>query len=321
MLPYQPGTYASMSSFYGNISDFTSQDTPVEQADRTAYVFAPTENGHICLGTMYLPRFGVSYNNKPSRAQTASIELFAGPTAIQVRTDGIAQPYPVVARSCDGWETTSNTDGVDPNVVSRAASLLVEGVLGAQTGVQMGLTGSVGGATQTSVKPVNDVAVNTVSVSDSYLDYSSPNPNEILKGILSVENPSVLFDQVIFTLDDPRSKAFSMTYRTLNGAEVAVKDPVTWDYMRYMWSFPKMHNFIPMKGSAVFKVDPSDYSEAVQEALMDLVEPAWFLGCDSKPLIRGDRKLKTADILEMRRPLDGISLEIGSKSEYITDPK
>lgn len=321
MLPYQPGTYASMSSFYGNISDFTSQDTPVEQADRTAYVFAPTENGHTCLGTMYLPRFVVSYSNKPSQAQTASIELFAGPTAIQVRTEGIAQPFPEAARSFDGWETTSNTNGVAANVVSQAAKLLVEGVLGAQTGVQMGLTGSVGNAPQTSIKPVNDVRVDTTSISGSYLDYSSPSPNEILKGIFTVENPNVLFDQVIFTLDDPRNKTFSMAYRTLNGAEVAVKDPVSWDYMRYMWSFPKMHNFIPLKGSAVFRVDPSDYNAAVQEALMDLVEPEWFLGCDSKPLIRGDKKLKTADILEMRRPLDGISLEIGSKSEYITDPK
>ena len=321
MLPFQPGTYASMSSFYGNISDFTSHDTPIEQADRTAYVFAPTEKGHICLGTMFLPRFSLSYDSTSPQAQTASIELYAGPTAIQVRTEGIAQPYPEAARSFDGWETTSSTDGVDANVVSQAAKLLVEGVLGAQTGVQMGLTGSVGNAPQTSIKSVNDVSVRATSISGSYLDYSSPSPNEILKGIFTVENPCVLFDQVIFTLDDPRSKTFSMAYRALNGAEVAVKDPVSWDYMRYMWSFPKMHNFIPMKGSAVFRVDPSDYNAAVQEALMDLVEPEWFLGCDSKPLIRGDRKLKTADILEMRRPLDGISLEIGSKSEYITDPK
>lgn len=185
----------------------------------------------------------------------------------------------------------------------------------------MGLIGSVGDAPQTSVQSVSDVSVNATSISDSYLDYPSPRPNEILKGIFTVENPNVLFDQVIFTLEDPRSKTFSMVYRALNGSEVSVKDPVSWDYMRYMWSFPKMHNFIPMKGSAVFRVDPSDYNAAVQGALMDLVEPEWFLGCDSKPLIRGDKKLKTADILEMRRPLDGISLEVGSKSEYITDPK
>ena len=321
MLPHQPGTYASMSSFYGNISKFTSHDTPIEEADRTAYVFAPTQKGYVCLGTMFLPRFSLSYNSTSPQAQTASIELLAGPTAIQVRTEGLAQPYPDVARSFDGWETTSNTDGVDASVVSQAARLLVEGVLGAQTGVQMGLIGSVGDAPQTSVQSVSDVSVNATSISDSYLDYPSPRPNEILKGIFTVENPNVLFDQVIFTLEDPRSKTFSMVYRALNGSEVSVKDPVSWDYMRYMWSFPKMHNFIPMKGSAVFRVDPSDYNAAVQGALMDLVEPEWFLGCDSKPLIRGDKKLKTADILEMRRPLDGISLEVGSKSEYITDPK
>ena len=42
------------------------------------------------------------------------------------------------------------------------------------------------------------------------------------------------------------------------------------------------------------------------EIFVSIYVPAWFDGCDARPLKRGGRELRKADIIEMRTPKNGV---------------
>lgn len=321
MVPYQPGTYASMGSFYGNIDNPVNSLETTLHVDRTAYIFGHTEKGHRCLGTMFLPQFDVTYIT-PRPKVNKELSLSAGETAITLVSKGLVKPYPDVSRSFDGWEGSESTEGVPEHIKSEAVDLLVQGILSSSVGSQMGLLGDVASSNSIAAASSRDKdLISSVSKhNNTYVDSSRPSATDILYGEFSIGNPSSVFDAVTFKLTNPENLTFSAVYRTLSGSKETV-DGISWEYMRYLWSFPKMANFIPLEGSVTFEVKKSDYSGAIEKSLMDLIVPEWFLECDTKPLIRGDRELKTADILEMRHPVGGIALKQGTSQSFIIDPK
>ncbi len=337
MLPYQPGTYASMSSFYGSLKT-TSKGAlkyPLWDVDRTAYIFADTDEGHICMGTMFLPLFDITYDDGISRVRelnsTPQLTLSFGPTQLNLDSKGLIPVAPEQSRSYDGWE--SNEAEVPSEMRSTDNEDLITGILTSSVGVQMGLVGSAGDSPNPSVRQLNPShstnhkIVRIESSSDCYLDYSSPEPTIVLAGEFPVENPSVLFSQVAFLVDDSAPDLFKINYTTKDGVEVPLEKVgnmrVSLDFgldiMKYIWSFPKMDSFIPLSGSVIFKV--KNLTKTVQRTILDLVIPEWFIECDENPLIRSGKELRTDDIINMRRPVGGIALVHDGITEYIVEPK
>lgn len=335
MKPYQPGTKASMSSFYGNIASPTVQGPLVA---RTAYVFAHavTRKGKKkaateCLGTMYLPTFNVTYGSTPTTSAGASAELFAGPTAILYRTRGVAPVFPPIARSFDGWEHTASARGIPSDIQANGPSAIVSGILQSTVGLQMGLNGSMGGAAQdASLREgvPSDLSFSTQCANvGTHLDYSSPSATQILCGVLDVHNPNSMFEGVTFTLNNEDTKSFTMAYAPKRGVTPPPPVDVSWEYMRYIWSLPMGPSFLTFEGSVRFEIPSrtkklsAKKSSIVQEISDVLVVPEWFYGCDARPLKRGGQSLKTKDLIEMRTPRLGVSISAGGSEEFILSPR
>ena len=343
MLPYQPGTYASMGSFYGNLSN----PVPVGElrfTDRTAYIFAVTDKGHTCMGTMFLPLFSISYNEEEDlssllkSAERPQILLSFQTTGLALTSHGVIPPLPKISRSYDGWE--ANEAEVPEEAKLQANDDLISGILGSTMGPEMGLIGSAGSSSNPYAKgsgfnEKDDAEIlssildrwKTTSLGKTYLDYSQPSPTLLLLGKFPIENPDTLCRQVTFYLNaDVKPYTFQMVYTTKEGSEITVtmdgdgtRTSIPLEVMMYIWSFPKMGSFIPLEGSVVFEVRNS--TDDAESTIFDLVIPEWFLGCDKNPLIRGSKKLRTNDIINMRRPVGGIAIQRDGLTEYIVDPK
>ena len=324
MRPYNAGTKASMTSFYGGLSG-----TPSPTPSRTAYVFAhdvvrsgKSDPEIVCAGTMYLPIFEVDYDAKPTSPST-SAELVYGSAGIAIRTEGVIPAFPRKARSFDGFEYTDKARGIPDAILTTANQVLVNGILQSSVAAQMGLLGSLGQAGIDSPSPegLEITAEAEYKGPDdfrgTYVDYWSPKATGILGGVFDVRNADSLFTDVTFELASPESLEFTVTYAI--GGRSAPRFKAAWVEMQYMWSLPKFEAFIPLKGGVVFEI-PGDVNAGILDRIEELVIPAWFDGCNAKPLIRTGRKLRKADLIEMRTPRKGIAIATSSETAYIVDP-
>ena len=320
MQPYNHGTKASMTSFYGGL-----MSVPSAMPSRTAYVFAhnviragKSKPEFVCAGTMYLPIFEVSYRahqDPPAK----SIQLKHGTAGISVLTEGLVPAYPDKSRSFDGFEHTDEARGVPRLVIDLANQALVDGILQSSIAAQMGLLGGIESATHDSPAPDGlSMSVKAEFANGTYVDFSRPSATGILGGRYDVLNADTLFTDVTFELTDSDSMEFYVTYATQNGD--APRFAAAWDEMRYMWSLPKFNSFIPRSGTILFDI-PSSVDPQVLDNIQELVTPAWFDGCDTKPLIREGRKLRKADLVKMRTPRKGILISTSSETAYLIEPE
>jgi len=120
-------------------------------------------------------------------------------------------------------------------------------------------------------------------------------------GSLDVADASSAFGTMVVSFDSEGDDAV-VGYLDLEGSEVPQIE-VSWDYLRYMFSFPMGNAFVPFGGCVCF--DTSAKNKAV---CMELLTPAWFASANEKPLVRGENEYNQADLIEMRTPKQGAFL-------------
>jgi hypothetical protein len=114
-------------------------------------------------------------------------------------------------------------------------------------------------------------------------------------GLDFVASASNAFTEMHVLFNDIGSTV-NVSYKTEKG-EAFELDPIAdWNYLLYMFSFPKGNNFVPFEGAVYFHTD-ADAGE-----VKELLIPSWFYG---KPLKRGNRTLTTKDLIKMRTPKKG----------------
>ena len=94
--------------------------------------------------------------------------------------------------------------------------------------------------------------------------------------------------------------SFEVVYVTEGNEELEISKIDDFDYLLYMFSFPKGDSFVPFQGSVHF------YTDVDKDYCKKLLIPDWFKG---KPLKRGNKVLKTKDLVKMRTPLKGAFVE------------
>jgi len=314
MKPFNVGTLASMTSFFGveNMSGTPFAQRKVDpKRSVTVYAFkynTVTKNNSeprtVCLGTLYAPMFLTTYKSPPSTSPNPSIELLAGPTKISLKTQGVVQPYPSEARSFDGWEAVDSAYGIPAEDVALGADVVVEGLMGSSLAKQMGLLGSVGTSTLVTKDPTVEVGT-TLLPTGTYIDYRSPSATAVLRGELEILNPSLFFKSL--TISALKSGMFKLEYKGKDKSTPDLSVDASPEYLQYVLSFPMFSKFVPLEGALEFVASDG---EGV-DAFYDMYLPAWFDGCDERPLTRGDKKLRKADILAMRTPAKGVTIRKG----------
>jgi len=124
------------------------------------------------------------------------------------------------------------------------------------------------------------------------------NIREDFLGSVSVSSASSIFQSMVVSFDNEGDSAV-VGYTTLDGAEVPQIE-VSWDYLRYMFSFPMGNAFVPFEGSVIFDTSPRNES-----VCLELLTPSWFESANKKPLVRGDESYDQADLIAMRTPQGG----------------
>ena len=118
-------------------------------------------------------------------------------------------------------------------------------------------------------------------------------------GIQKVSSASLSFREMHVYFDEV-GDSFSVKYVTENDDIIELDEIGDFNYLLYMFSFPKGDSFVPFQGSVCFHTDAdADYCKK-------LLIPDWFKG---KPLKRGNKVLKTKDLIKMRTPLEGAFVE------------
>ena len=77
--------------------------------------------------------------------------------------------------------------------------------------------------------------------------------------------------------------SFEVVYVTEGNEELEISKIDDFDYLLYMFSFPKGDSFVPFQGSVHF------YTDVDKDYCKKLLIPDWFKG---KPLKRGNKVLK-----------------------------
>lgn len=143
-----------------------------------------------------------------------------------------------------------------------------------------------------------------INVADNVYTDASQNYSKVRTGFfgsLDVADASSAFGTMVVSFDNEGDNAV-VGYLDLDGNEVPQIE-VSWDYLRYMFSFPMGNAFVPFEGCVCF--DTSAKNKAV---CMELLTPAWFASADEKPLVRGENEYNQADLIEMRTPKHGAFL-------------
>ena len=104
--------------------------------------------------------------------------------------------------------------------------------------------------------------------------------------------------------------SFEVVYVTEGNEELEISKIDDFDYLLYMFSFPKGDSFVPFQGSVHF------YTDVDKDYCKKLLILDWFKG---KPLKRGNKVLKTKDLVKMRTPLKGAFVE-NSKGKVTKNP-
>jgi len=118
-------------------------------------------------------------------------------------------------------------------------------------------------------------------------------------GIQNIKSASLSFKEVHVHFGDIGG-SFEVVYVTEDDEEIEMPKIDNFNYLLYMFSFPKGDSFVPFQGSVHFYTDvDTDYCKK-------LLIPDWFKG---KPLKRGNKVLKTKDLVKMRTPLEGAFVE------------
>ena len=125
-------------------------------------------------------------------------------------------------------------------------------------------------------------------------------------GLQNIKSASLNFQEMHVYFDEIGG-SFSVKYVTEDDDIIELDEINDFNYLLYMFSFPKGNSFVPFQGSVCFHTDAdADYCKK-------LLIPDWFKG---KPLKRGNKVLKTKDLVKMRTPLEGAFVE-NSKGKVV----
>lgn len=297
MKPFNYGPIASTAAFYGNNANSVytfRHNTPTSETSRR----------FVSLGTMFLPQFNVG--TPPAPATPKGVSITAEPTALQLNMN--SGKSLTTAISADGWEKSYQAENVDATkpYAEEGAQAAVAGIFASHLGDKLGLVYRSGLAHSAALSNMVDSSVGNLNLSKvdkkGYVDGSTPSALTTLTGRLSNFAPDNKFKSLHITFASEGSEA-NVMYEGLDGFEYDA-GRVAWDWVRYMFSFPKGPNFMLKEGSIHFHT-----SKGNEGVCKELMTPAWF---DGPPLIRGDRKLTKTDLVEMRTPKGGAFIHTDS---------
>jgi hypothetical protein len=298
MKPFNYGPIASTAAFYGNNANSVytfRHNTPTSETSRR----------FVSLGTMFLPQFNVG---SPPPPAPRGVSITAEPTALQLNMSTGESLRTAI--SADGWEKSYQAETVDATkpYAEEGVRAAIAGVFASHLGGKLGLTLA---RTLAYTEVLKDMVDSNVFSGDlqltkvdkkGYVDGPSPTALTTLSGRSSNFNPDIRFKSLHVTFASEGSEA-NVMYEGLDGTEYDV-GRVAWDWVRYMFSFPKGPNFMLKKGSIHFHTGASN-----KGVCKELMTPAWF---DGPPLIRGDRKLTKTDLVNMRTPEGGAFIHTDS---------
>jgi len=315
MYPKAQGTSASLSDFLHPeaISTLFVFDLFAKNKGNKAYF---KQNGDVvCLGTVYNARTFPTLEDASSKvSKTHNLRMIEGDTKLylqlnepvpyEINPDGT---FETPVSTLDGWElqtgdrklVDSGTLGYDPSVVAK------EAVYDAITN-DPELNYLISGVYNFSSPNSNTVKSSSVGISWSnnidslYTDggQTYSDVRESFFGSKSVSDASSTFQSMVVSFDNEGDNAV-VGYTALDGAEVPQIE-VSWDYLRYMFSFPMGNAFVPFEGSVIFDTSPRNES-----VCLELLTPSWFESANEKPLVRGDESYDQADLIAMRTPQGG----------------
>ena len=313
MRPFNVGTSASIASFYGAIQT-VGMSAANRRADKdrvvTAYALHRESDGTVqSYGTMYLPVYNITYNTDVSRTSAdPAVELVAGPTEISLNSIGVAPIYPGTARSYDGPEAGASEWSQKKGIANSSpivAPYLLKVISASSIGWQMGIHGDSGEAFKGELESIpGSIELRNPG---SYTDARHPKATKVLEGIVTVSDPDTFFTETEICATSDKD-VFIVAYKgvsPVDGRKLAVSTEVSLEYLKYMLSFPKLANFVTLEGALKFRTHtPGD-----EEIFVSIYVPAWFDSCDERPLERGGKKLRKADIIEMRTPKNGVFID------------
>ncbi len=274
----------------------------------------------LCLGSIFNARTVPTLEDTSKVSNDHKLAIVEGDTKLFLRynepvpyTIGSNGVFETPVATLDGFEACNNSSlvsssvlGYDPVIVSlrcMAAGInsspkynyMISGVL-----PNYSYDWSVFGIEDASSAGISFDRVGSDHV---YTD-ASQNYSKVRSGFfgsLDVADASSAFSTMVVSFGNEGDDAV-VGYLDLYGNEVPQIE-VSWDYLRYMFSFPMGNAFVPFSGCVCF-----DTSAKNKATCMELLTPAWFASADDKPLVRGDNQYTQADLIEMRTPKQGAFL-------------
>jgi hypothetical protein len=269
----------------------------------------------ICLGTVFNAKTYVTLKDANLVSDTRKLQMIEGDTKLYLQYNEPV-PYTVDSQgsikeplsSLDRWERQKNNAlsselKYDYNDVAKN---LILSAIGSDPELNYLIAGvdsfdcsDLSSHVTSSSKMGVSYRCNDSLYTDGRQSYEDVRTG--LLGSMQVSNASSTFSVMLVSFDNEGDNVV-VGYLDHDNNEVPQVE-VSWDYLRYMFSFPMGNAFVPFEGCVCF--DTSAKNKAV---CMELLTPAWFASADEKPLVRGENEYTQADLIEMRTPKGGAFL-------------
>lgn len=315
MYPKAVGATASLSDFLRPEAVSTLYIFDMYAKNKGNPAFFKQKGDVVCLGTVYNARTFPTLENASSKISNEyALRMIEGETKLYLQLN---EPVPYIVNAdgtfetpvstLDGWElqtgdaklVSQTTLGYNPSEIAKAA---VYDAISNDPELNYMIAGVYSFASPNS---------NTVSSSSMGIRWQNARDNvytdgqqsysevrESFFGSKSIVDASSSFRTMVVSFDNEGDTAV-VGYTALDGTEVPQVE-VSWDYLRYMFSFPMGNAFVPFEGSVIFDTSPRNES-----VCLELLTPSWFASADEKPLVRGDNSYDQADLIAMRTPQGG----------------
>ncbi len=314
MYPKAQGPSASFSDFlHGDgISTMFVFDVLAKNKGNKAYFLQ--DGDVVCLGTVYNASTYPTLNDTSKVSSVYALKMIEGDTSLYLQYNEPV-PYKLDAQgnfltavsTLDGWEynngDTSLVDqatlGYDFKEVGKRA---VYKAIDAHPELNYLISGVYDFSSPDALlESASDAGISWSTGNNSVYTDGRQAYREVRTGFFGsrqVSNASSAFSTMVVSFDKEGENAI-VGYLNLDDEEMPQIE-VSWDYLRYMFSFPMGHAFVPFEGSVIFDASPRNKS-----VCLELLTPSWFESANEKPLIRGENSYNQADLIAMRTPQRG----------------
>ena len=320
MYTNQWGSSTVLADFiHNNVSTLWVVDMAAKNS--MSQVYYNNDSDVIVLGSCFLAKTYVTLKDPSIVSDQHKLSMIEGDTKLFLRYN-LPVPYNVDSNSgaitsplsaLDGWETYKTTNNYRQDLIGKldygrdyneVAVELMYSAISSNPNLNFSVSGVYNDSHLARVDGVvssSDYIERYENNGDSlYTDASQSysSVREDFLGSMSVSNASSAFQSMIISFDKEGDSAV-VGYTAVDGSDVPQVE-VSWDYLRYMFSFPMGNSFIPFEGSVIFDTSPRNKS-----VCLELLTPSWFESANEKPLVRGDNSYDQADLIAMRTPQGG----------------